>query len=210
MIEIKLNFINNSSDINNSQIVIFQRNVAPAMLNDGKTPVAWNVIQESKPGTSHTVVLSPDFAVCTSDEFGNVTPQLPAVNGQRFDLISSPAGSQLKLSAKNAANKFEIEIYNELPVGSISTMVFRNGLLLAEKTGLGPGQQATFQFYPAISIIVNANVQQGAVIDSSLISESNAMISLLGISSADIVMTGGGSGTSQTPYLFTLQNATYS
>ncbi|MGK4568066.1 hypothetical protein [Flavobacterium sp. 3HN19-14] len=42
MSDIKLNFINNSNDANNSQIVIFQKNYAEDNLN----PVAWKVIRE--------------------------------------------------------------------------------------------------------------------------------------------------------------------
>jgi hypothetical protein len=37
-------------------------------------------------------------------------------------------------------------------------------------------------------------------------SQINTEISLLGISSADIVMTGGGPGSSSTPFTFSLQN----
>ena len=42
--------------------------------------------------------------------------------------------------------------------------------------------------------------------NSAIISNINTEISLLGIVSADIVMTGGGSGPNATAFVFTLEN----
>ena len=41
---------------------------------------------------------------------------------------------------------------------------------------------------------------------SAVVSNINTEISLLGIASADIVMTGGGPGANSTPFAFSLQN----
>jgi molybdopterin biosynthesis enzyme MoaB len=51
--------------------------------------------------------------------------------------------------------------------------------------------------------------EQGQVIDSAIISQVNTEISLTGIASADIVMTGGGTGPGATAYMFSLQNIVY-
>jgi hypothetical protein len=63
-----------------------------------------------------------------------------------------------------------------------------------------------FTFKPTIWIGVASQVEPGDVIDSAILSEINTEISLLGIVSADIVMTGGGTGPNATPFAFTLQN----
>jgi hypothetical protein len=42
--------------------------------------------------------------------------------------------------------------------------------------------------------------------NSAVISDINTELSLLGVASADIVMTGGGAGTSAAPYQFRLAN----
>ena len=42
--------------------------------------------------------------------------------------------------------------------------------------------------------------------NSAIISNINTELSLLGIASADIVMTGGGPGPNSTPFQFTLEN----
>ena len=42
--------------------------------------------------------------------------------------------------------------------------------------------------------------------NSAILSDINTELSLLGIQSADIVMTGGGAGPQATPFEFTLEN----
>ena len=46
----------------------------------------------------------------------------------------------------------------------------------------------------------------GKLMNSAVISSINTELSLLGIASADIVMTGGGSTKTATPFRFTLEN----
>jgi len=50
MIEIKLNFVNRSNDTNDSQILIFQKNIAASA---DETAVAWTVIANCGRGWSH-------------------------------------------------------------------------------------------------------------------------------------------------------------
>jgi len=50
MSDIKLNLINKSSDVNNSEIVIFQKNVAT---NFDEQTVAWKVIQNCGMNNTH-------------------------------------------------------------------------------------------------------------------------------------------------------------
>jgi hypothetical protein len=50
MSDIKINFINNSEDMNNSEVVIFQKNVAT---NFDELSVAWKTLK-SKPGQSQS------------------------------------------------------------------------------------------------------------------------------------------------------------
>jgi hypothetical protein len=45
--------------------------------------------------------------------------------------------------------------------------------------------------------------------NSAIIANANTEISLIGIASADIVMTGGGPGPSSTPYQFNLENVVF-
>src|ERR1700758_333339 len=109
--DIKLNFINQSDDTNNSAIVIFSQdaNAAP-----GQSVVAWLVIQNCAVGDNHPFTYPENNTVGASDSFGNFTPQLPAPAGQAFQMIRNTSGDVL-VSAGNAANPQDIEVSNKLP-----------------------------------------------------------------------------------------------
>lgn len=203
---IKLNFINRSNDTNNSQVVIFQKNIAEGF---EELPVAWIVIQNCGQSDNHPFTYPMNLQVSASDSYGNFTPQLTAYDSQAFDMIKSNSGDILQLSTTPASNPNEIEVRNQLVVGAINAYCYRDGKLLATKTGLAPGQKAVFEFQPVIYIGVFSQILEGDVMNSAIISQVNTEINLLGIASADIVMTGGGPGESSTPFNFTLENISY-
>lgn len=200
--DIRLNFINNSNDTNNSQIVIFQKNVATDF---DELAVAWQVIQNCGQGDNHPFVYPLTSTVGASDSYGNYTPQLPAQNGQLFHVALSASGDTLSYAGPATSNR-EIHIRNDLQKGAINAAIYKSGKLLAIKTSIAPGQKAVFDFRPTIWIGVASQMVEGAVMNSAIISQVNTELSLLGIASADIVMTGGGPGASSQPFMFTLQN----
>ncbi len=203
MEKIKLNFINRSKDTNNSNIVIFQKNAAD---NFGEVAVAWKVIQNCGSLHNHPFTYSMNMQVSASDSYGNYTPQQNAFEGQVFEMINNSTGHLLQLSSNTAQIPRETEVVNELEMGAITANCYRDGKLLATKTGLAPGQRAFFEFRPVIYIGVVYRVEQGDIMTSATISQVNTEINLFGIASADIVMTGGGSGPSATRLIFTLEN----
>jgi hypothetical protein len=203
MDKIKLNFINRSNDTNNSSVVIFQQNVAE---NFGELAIAWKVIENCGRLDNHPFIFPLNFMVSASDSYGNYTPQLAAYDGQAFDMVQSASGDILQLSSVPATSPTTVEIRNNLTYGAINANCYRDGKLLATKTGLAPGQKAVFQFQPRIYIGVVSQVEEGDVMNSAIISQINSEINLFGITSADIVMTGGGPGKSATAFTFTLEN----
>lgn len=205
---INLQVINQSNDANNSEILIFQKNVAPGY---SEIAVAWKVIQNLGNGDRHPFVYSYDLAVDANDSYGNYTPQLsPANPGSAFQMVLNTSGDVLQPYPPGAAVPTDVDVRNDLTTGAIDANIYRSGLLLATKTNVVPGQKATFVFKPTIFIAVASQIQQGDVIDSAVLSSINTEISLLGISSADIIMSGGGSGTNAVPYSFSLQNVIFS
>lgn len=198
---IKLNFINRSNDTNNNRVVIFQQNIAEDYL-----PVAWIVIQNCGLLDNHPFKYPIDLQVSAGDSYGNYTPRVTAYESQAFDMIMDGSGDILRLSTTPASSPYEIEIRNQLNLGAISANCYRDGKLLAVKSGLAPGQKAVFEFQPRIYIGVVSQIEEGDVMNAAIISQVNTEINLFGITSADIVMTGGGSGTSATPFNFTLEN----
>ncbi len=200
--DIQLNFINNSNDVNNTEIVIFQKNVATDF---DELAVAWKMIRYCGQGDNHPFTFPMSMTVGASDSWGNYTPQLAARNGDLFSMAQTTSGDRLVYSGPATSSK-EVQVRNELPKGAINASIYKNGQLLAIKTSIAPQQKAVFEFKPTIWIGVASQIVQGQVMNSAIISNINTELSLLGIASADIVMTGGGPGPSATPFAFNLEN----
>lgn len=152
--DITLNFINQSDDQNNSQVVIFQRNVSTdfnelaVAKNSNPRPgniIAWKMISDSKPGDECSFTYPDDFTV--------------------------NAGKDSKT----------------------------DGEKLASVTGL--------TFKPTIWVGVHNEMIEGEIMNSAILSDINTEISLLGITKANLIMTGGGPGATS-PFKFTLEPIT--
>ena len=204
-LDIRLNFINKSNDVNNSDVVVFQKNAATKA---AKIAVAWQVIRNCGQGDNHPFTYPMAFAVGASDSWGNYTPQLAAQNGQLFAMGRTTSGDSLSYYGP-ATSPVEVQVVNHLPDGAISVGVYKVGKLAAIKTSIAPGQKAVFQFTPTIWIGVVSQVDEGSVMNSAVVSSINTQLSLIGIASADIVMTGGGAGPKATPFEFTFENVVY-
>ncbi|WP_299622614.1 hypothetical protein [uncultured Tateyamaria sp.] len=198
---INLNFINKSADTNNSGIVIYQQNVA---VDFDELTVAWRVIQNVGQLDNHRFVYPILFDMSARDSYGSYTPQITADNGNAYEMINDGSGDILRLASNTAASPNEVLAQNNLPQGAIDICIYRDGKLLAQKTGIAPCQKAAFQFQPRLYIGVASGVQEGDVLSSALLSQINGQINLFGISSADIIMTGG--GPNGTPFDFHLEN----
>ncbi|WDD91122.1 hypothetical protein Bsp3421_001017 [Burkholderia sp. FERM BP-3421] len=200
--DIKLNFINRSNDVNNSQIVIFQKNVATDF---DELAIAWKVITYCGRGDNHPFVFPVRTTLTASDSDGNFMPQRPAQNGQMFSVARSASGNVLSLAGASSSSR-EIQLRNDLRKGAISVSAFKDNRLLARKTGVVPGQKAVFEFKPTLWIGTASQIEEGATLNSAVISDINTELTLLGVASADIVMTGGGGGSAAVPYQFQLAN----
>jgi hypothetical protein len=200
--DIKLNFINRSNDVLNSDVVIFQKNIAT---DAEELAVAWTVIHDCGQNDCHPFTWPQDFQVSAGDSWGNYTALQVAQAGQLFQMKRTTSGDQL-LQDGPSTSQNEIQVLNALTQGSISANIYKSGRLIATKTAVVPGQKAVFEFRPTIWIGVVSQVTQGQVITSAVMSTVNTEISLLGIASADIVMTGGGAGAPPPPFSFSLEN----
>lgn len=206
MSNIQLNFINESNDKNNSEVVVFQKNVSTDF---DEIAVAWKVIKNCGTGWQHAFAFPMEFQVSASDAWGNslISP-LDAQNGQLFAVSRATSGDELGLVGPGASRK-EVQVRNDLTTGSVNAQIFKNGKLLATKTGISPGQKAVFEFKPTIWIGVVSQVTEGQVMNSAIISDINSELGLLGVQSADIVMSGGGVGPSASRFSFELDNVVY-
>jgi hypothetical protein len=196
--DVALNFINNSNDVNNSEIVIFGKNLAAG---DQDPAIAWLVIKSRGQGDSHSFVYPATFQVAGRDNWGNYTSRLNADSGQQFMVEDGPAGAVLRPSGQ-AAHVGGIEVINNLSTGAIRAMIYKSGKLYAQETD---ERHAVFAFQPTIWIGVASQVSEGEVMNSTAVS-SVTELSLHGVASADIVWTGGGQGEGAKRFAFTLTN----
>jgi hypothetical protein len=200
--DIRLNFVNDSNDNNNSEVVIFQKNVAAEASG---TAVAWTVIRNCGNGDHHPFAYPMATQVAASDSWGNYTPLLDASNGDVFEMAHTRSGDEL-VRTRAHGDPQAITVRNALTQGAIAAYAYKDGRTIAEWTGIAPGQQVAFALEPEIWIGVASDVVEGQVMDAATVEAINTQISLLGIASADIVMTGGGSGPKSQPFMFTLSN----
>ena len=205
MADIKLTFINGSNDKNNSQVVIFQKNEATAF---EEIAIAWKVIEYCGQSWNHPFNYPMNMFVSASDSWGNYSPQKGATNGQQFSVVEDASGDILKYTGQSSSME-EVDVLNALELGAVNANIYKDGRLLATKTGIAPGQKAVFQFKPTIWIGVVSQIEEGQVMNSAILSQINTEISLFGIKSADILMTGGGPGPTSTAFTFNLQNVVY-
>src|SRR5258707_6655140 len=152
--DILLNFVNESHDANNSEIVIFQQNVAA---NFDEYVVAWKVIQSSGHGHNHPFVYPEPFAVAANDVYGSFTPRLAAVPGELFSATPATSGNSL-VSVGRGSNPAQLQVRNDLKEGAIGASIYKANSLLATKPSIAPGQMAVFQFKPTIWIGVASQI----------------------------------------------------
>jgi hypothetical protein len=199
---VKLNYINQSNDANNSEIVIFQKNVVATY---DEIAIAWKVIKNCGFGSNHPFDFPLALQVAASDSWGNYTPKLDAYPGDQFAMVRNTSGDVLQFNGP-ANSSEEVEVLNMLPRGAIDACIYRNGKLLAQKTNVAPQQMAAFKFKPSIWVGVVSQIEEGQVMDSAILSAVNTEFSLLGVAAADIVLTGGGPGPDSTAFTFEMKN----
>ena len=85
----------------------------------------------------------------------------------------------------------------------MDAQIYRDGNLLATQT-ISPQQKAVFEFEPILHVGVVDQLEEGDVINSDLLANITQQFSLLGITKADLIMTGGGTGADATPFKFEL------
>ena len=90
---IKLNLVNQSQDINNSEVLIFQKNVAASF---DEITVAWRVIKGLGFQDHHPFTYPLKFYVSAGDSYGNYTPKMEASEGLAYKMIKNRSGDVLQ------------------------------------------------------------------------------------------------------------------
>ena len=206
MSDIQLTFINESNDHNNSEVVFFQKN---EIANYEDLAIAWKVIQNCATGWKHKFYFPLQSDIGAEDSYGNeICNPIPVDNGQQFKVYMGVSGTQLEFAGEESSRN-EIQLVNDLAQGSIDAKIYKDGRVIVERTGISPNQKAAFQLSNTLWVGVVSQVEEGQVMNSAIISEVNTKLGLSGIASADVIMSGGGTGADASPFTFTLENIVY-
>jgi len=200
--DITLNFINRSDDAGNSQILIFGKNPETSL---DAIAQAWAVIPAGAPNMSHALLYPAETGLTVQDSYGNFTPMQPAAPGQHFRFVAGEEGGAVE-PAIAAGPADQITLANDLIQGSVNACLYKGKHLYLCERHVLPGQTAAFRLKPVIWVGVASGSDSGAGSGSATLSSDATKISLLGLASADVVMTGGGTGPNAEPLLFTLEN----
>jgi hypothetical protein len=204
---INLRFINASLGGRNTPVVICMKNAGTGF---GSWICAWKVIRNCGQDCYHPFTYSSDLEIGISDDFGNYSPRLPAPHGSSFEIRPTVSGRQLYPSPPRdgaGINSTRVQVKNCHPQGSFHVNVWNSGRLLAQRRNIAPLQSAGFEFYPELWIAACSEmIEEGQMMDPAIIPDMKTPLSLSQIRSADIVMTGGGTGTTVQPYTFNLVN----
>lgn len=209
MSSIKLTFRNKSNDVDNTDIVMFQR-LPDASVNEDA--IAWKVIQNCSIGDFNPFLFPMTQQVTVVDAWGNYMPTQDANNGDVFSVAASAngdKGSHVLVKTRERGDPNMITVRNDLAKGSIDIVVYKDERRIAMKTGVTPGEESVFELQPYLYIGTCSQVDEDDVMNSDTIQGTPTKLSLLGLKSADIEMTGGGTGRDAVPFAFTLKNQRY-
>ncbi len=194
-----LTFQDESNDVNDSVIVVFQQNENPDYNSEA---IAWQVLKDLGKGMCRDVVYPYDLELRVQDYEGNYTCPPVSVSDGDFLKFVNASGHVLKKEAGQSSNPEEVQCLNALPTGSIDISMYRGGKLLDLQPNVEPQGMAVFRFLPKIYCAVVSNITEGDVIDAATVMRKAQEIPLTGISAATIRLTGGGKGASATAFNF--------
>jgi len=204
---INLTFRNNSQDIKSNTVVMFHKNTDAS---PNQEAIAWKVIEHCPIDGFHPFLYPLTQQISLIDAWGNFSAMQDANNGDVFS-VTAAQGSTGTILAKTheIGDPNMITVRNDLAIGSIDIVIFKDKRQLAISTGVTPGAESVFKLKPSLFIGTCTDVMEGDVMNSHTVQSILTQISLLGLKSADISMSGGGTGPQATALAFALQAPQY-
>lgn len=200
--DIKIRFINESNNCQPTDVLFFQKAVT---VDFKEIALAWNVVKNCPSGGYNDFVYPVATTINTVDPNGNHTAQIPAIFGNRYELSYDPCGGN-QLSLESTVDDSDISVMNALDMGAITVNLYKNGLKLASKQSVIPGDSADFLLHPKLYVGAASSIEQGAELSDAVLKSSNTYFDLTGVKSIEIVMIGGGEQQFATPRRFISRN----
>lgn len=187
---VMLTVYNRRSDAAPAQLAFFKRNSAGA----DEVLLAWKVIRCAVGQHAH-VVLPFDQQVGVFDPHGQHAGSFNAVAGDLFRASTSADGQPLleREAARGALAANMVGVRNGTAALALDVVLYKDGRPLCQHKGLAPGAVATFEVLPYLHVGLCPGVAEGAPLDAASVAGATR-ISLLGLKSADLELSGSGAG----------------
>ncbi len=181
-------FINKSNDEDNSNVLVFMK---PTESNFAAQATAWQVIKDIGYNCWHKFSYTLDTSVIALWENGKSgTFPMSTTNGKNYALKQTKGGFTLEENGNgNAPNEFDVINKIATPHG-ISVVAFKDGNPILTKNTVSKGEKAEFVFHPKLYFGLSSEYEVGDIVSSSVMSEEFKEISLEGLKSITVTMTG--------------------
>jgi hypothetical protein len=168
-----------------SQVVLFKKNSA-AGADDAV--LAWKVIRCS--AGQHTRVVVPfSQQIGVFDPCGAHAGLHDAFAGDMFDVAAGEGTPSLARSVGAAAGPNMVGVRNATAAGLLEVVLYKDGRPLCRRGAVAPATTAVFEVLPYLHVAVCPGVTEGGTVDAHAVAGATR-ISLLGLKSADLVLTG--------------------
>jgi hypothetical protein len=193
-----IRFINKSLSPSPVDVVFFE---PPGFFDSQTVRVPWYLIEHCSYYFSHPFRYDFSLTMHLRDDWGNYSPPVKAQPGMCYTI----SGKKAKLHLKGPGNPDEIKIHNESDEDAPGIVFKRGGNDTAIRTHLAPGESFSFRI-PHTLLARKVSGTHDLLVQQFQDPRYCSPIELKGIQTADLVLTGGGSGAFAKKYSFTLQN----
>ena len=195
-----LRFVNRSLEGRPPNVVVWQRNDAPAAAS---TPVAWRVIRRCGYEWAHPFDLPDELQVRIRDHDGSGR-LIPAAPGAQIRCWTDRSGRR-RFETAPAGDPSILQIGNLTDRGAVAGEIWRGGRLLAVHPRIPPGALAPFRFPPSLTFSAVSGIDEGDPLTGRWLGVATEL-DLRGVVRGEIMMVGGGAGASSKPLTFHLVN----
>ncbi|MFS0519402.1 hypothetical protein ACEYW6_32555 [Nostoc sp. UIC 10607] len=185
---VDITFVNQSNDEDDSSVLVFMK---PTESNFAAQSTAWQVIKNIGYNCWHKFTYTLDTSVVALWDNGNSgTFPIPTTNGKNYALKQSKGGFTLEEAGNgNAPNEFDV-INKIATAHGISVVAYKDGNPILTKNTVAKGEKAEFVFHPKLYFGLNSEYEVGDTVSSAVMSEDFKEISLEGLKSITVAMTG--------------------
>jgi len=195
---VQLLFLNRSSDPRRPRVVVWQ-DFRDSGLD--AAPIAWKVIRSCGYDMRHPFIFPLHPRMTVETVYGNHTLGGRIQPNQQW-VVREKMGRKIFQPEGGIAQDGQVTVANDLSSESVRIVLWRDIRVVAKSRPLSPGQFVSFRYTPDIRVGVAPEVEEGQYMTEELAARTPTQLSLAGLSSTTLLMTGGGNGSRATAFHF--------